>query len=131
LRYKPGFPFSKWITNLIKCAKSPDGRGFGFDRVGAEVERQWVKRKKRPFSSHCNGGLRVDFQGSRVTSDGGLLVVRELDERLGLGALIERHLCDSRGKNTQLPLIDLVRQSVYSQPPVPACVNLTLGSMPG
>jgi hypothetical protein len=50
-----------------------------------------------------------------VTSDGGLLVVRELDERLGLGQLVERHLADARGKNTQLPLIDLVRQSVYSR----------------
>ncbi len=47
-----------------------------------------------------------------MTSDGGLLLVRELDERLGLGKLIERHLTDARGKNTQLPLTDLVRQSV-------------------
>ena len=29
--------------------------------------------------------LKVDFQGSQVTSDGGLILVRELDERLGLG----------------------------------------------
>jgi len=57
----------------------------------------------------------VDFQGSRVTSDGGLLLVRELDERLGLGELIEQHLADARGKNTQLPLTDLVRQSIYSR----------------
>jgi Transposase DDE domain group 1 len=71
--------------------------------------------QEEAFQLSFNGGLRVDFQGSRVTSDGGLLVVRELDERLGLGELIERHLCDSRGKNTQLPLIDLVRQSVYSR----------------
>src|SRR5215467_914249 len=36
-------------------------------------------------------------------------------ERLGLGDLIAEHLCDSRrGKNTQLPLADLFRQSVYS-----------------
>ncbi len=62
-----------------------------------------------------NARLRVDFQGSRVTSDGGLLLVRELDERLGFGALVERHLTDARGKNTQLPLTDLVRQSVYSR----------------
>jgi hypothetical protein len=42
--------------------------------------------------------------------------VRELDERLGFGALIEQHLTDSRqGKNTQLPLADLLRQSVYSR----------------
>jgi len=38
------------------------------------------------------------------------------DERLGLGELIERHLTDSRrGKNLQLPLADLLRQSVYSR----------------
>ena len=30
-----------------------------------------------------------------------------------LGELIERHLADARGKNTQLPLADLLRQSVY------------------
>jgi Transposase DDE domain group 1 len=71
--------------------------------------------QEEPFQLSFNGRLKVDFQGSRVTSDGGLLVVRELDERLGLGALIERHLADARGKNTQLPLTDLVRQSVYSR----------------
>ena len=58
----------------------------------------------------------VFFQGSRVTSDGGLILVRELDERLGFGDLIAQHLTDSRrGKNTQLPLADLLRQSVYSR----------------
>jgi len=51
----------------------------------------------------------------RTTPNGGLILVRELDERLGLGELIERHLTDGRGKNTQLPLTDLVRQSVYSR----------------
>jgi hypothetical protein len=35
---------------------------------------------------------------------GGLLLVRELDERSGLIELICEHLADSRGeKNTQLP----------------------------
>jgi hypothetical protein len=38
-----------------------------------------------------------------------------LDERLGLGELVERHLTDARGKNTQLLLTDLVRQSIYSR----------------
>src|SRR5271169_6220635 len=73
------------------------------------------ERQEQPFELSFNGRLKVDFQGSRVTSDGGLLLVRELDERLGLGALIQRHLADARGKNTQLPLTDLVRQSVYSR----------------
>ncbi|MGO9062027.1 MAG: IS1380 family transposase [Candidatus Binataceae bacterium] len=71
--------------------------------------------QKQPFWLSFNSRLRVDFQGSRVTSDGGLLLVRELDERLGFGELIERHLTDGRGKNAQLPLTDLVRQSVYSR----------------
>ena len=38
------------------------------------------------------------------------------NERLGLGDFIVQHLADSRrGKNTQLPLADLLRQSVYSR----------------
>ena len=49
-----------------------------------------------------NGFLKVAFQGSRVTSDAGLVLVRELDERLGLEAIIAEHLSDSRhGLNTQ------------------------------
>jgi hypothetical protein len=72
--------------------------------------------QKGPFQLSFNSSLRVDFQGARVTSDGGLILVRELDERLGLSELLERHLTDSlRGKNTQLPLADLLRQSVYSR----------------
>ena len=59
--------------------------------------------------------LKVDFQGSRVTSDGGLVLVRELDERLGLSELMDRHLSDChRGKNIQLPLADLLRQSIIA-----------------
>jgi hypothetical protein len=39
-----------------------------------------------------------------------------LDERLGLSALIERHLSDPRtGYNRQFPLPDLFRQSIYSR----------------
>ena len=71
--------------------------------------------QEQPFQLSFNSALKVDFQGSRVTSDGGLVLVRELDERLGFGELIARHLADSRGKNTQLPLVDLLRQSVYSR----------------
>jgi hypothetical protein len=69
-----------------------------------------------PFQLSFNSSLKVDFQGARVTSDGGLIMVRELDERLGFGDLIAQHLTDPRpGKNTQLLLADLLRQSVYSR----------------
>jgi hypothetical protein len=73
-------------------------------------------KNREPFQLSFNGFVKVDFQGSRVTSDGGLLLVRELDERLGLGKLINEHLSDTRqGENTKFPLADLVRQSVYSR----------------
>jgi len=73
-------------------------------------------KQNQPFQLSFNASLKVDFQGSRVTSDGGLILVRELDERLGLGELIAQQLTDSRrGKNTQFPLADLFRQSVYSR----------------
>ena len=69
-----------------------------------------------PFQFTFNGFLKVAFQGSRITSDAGLILVRELDERLGLAGLIAAHLRDSRhGRNTQFRLPDLLRQSVYSR----------------
>ena len=48
------------------------------------------EKQNQPFQLSFNPSLKVDFQGSRVTSDSGLLLVRELDERLGLSALWSR-----------------------------------------
>ncbi len=67
----------------------------------------------QPFQLSFNAAFKVEFQGSRVTSDGGLILVRELDERLGFSDLIAQHITDPRGRNTQFPLTDLVRQSVH------------------
>jgi Transposase DDE domain group 1 len=72
--------------------------------------------QNRPFQLSFNSSLKVDFQGSRVTSDARLVLVRELDERLRLSELVDRYLSDSRrGKNIQFPLADLLRQSIYSR----------------
>jgi Transposase DDE domain group 1 len=69
-----------------------------------------------PIRLSFNPQSRVEFRGATVTSDAGLLWPRELDERLGLSALIERHLSDPRtGRNSQSPLPDLFRQSIYSR----------------
>jgi hypothetical protein len=51
-----------------------------------------VNNKNQPFQLSFNPSLKVTFQGSRVTSDGGLILVRELDERLGLSGLIGQRL---------------------------------------
>jgi Transposase DDE domain group 1 len=55
--------------------------------------------QNRPFQLSFNSSLKVDFQGSRVTSDGGLVLVCELDERLRLSELVDRHLSDLRRGN--------------------------------
>ena len=57
---------------------------------------------KQPIQLSFNRFLRVAFQGSRVTSNRGLILVRELDERLGFGELIKQRLADPRGKNTTI-----------------------------
>ena len=69
--------------------------------------------EKQGFQLSFNRFLRVAFQGSRVTSNGGRLLVRELDERLGFGELIEQNLTDPRANNARFSFADLLRQSVY------------------
>ena len=60
--------------------------------------------------------LMLEFHGSRVTSDAGLLAYRELDEALGLTALAGDVLADSRsGKNGWHGLVGLLRQSVFGR----------------
>src|SRR6266849_4483083 len=49
-----------------------------------------------PIRLSFNPQLRVEFCGATVTSDAGLLPPRELDKRLGLDALLERHLINPR-----------------------------------
>ena len=71
--------------------------------------------QKQPFQLSFNRFLRVAFQGSKVTSNGGLILVRELDERLGFGELIDEHLTDSRANNARFSFADLLRQSVHSR----------------
>ena len=61
-------------------------------------------------------GIRIRFHGARVTSDAGLLAVRELDKALGLTGLAGVTLADTRtGCNVQHDQVALLRQSVYSR----------------
>ena len=61
-------------------------------------------------------GVRLEFRGTQLSSDGGLLVMRELDDVLGLSDLASAALSDNRrGKNTVHRLDGLFRQSVYGR----------------
>ena len=61
------------------------------------------EKQNEPFQLSFNASLKVDFQGSRVTSDGGLIVIRELDERLGLADLVATHLSEARQEHSTSP----------------------------
>jgi hypothetical protein len=54
-------------------------------RNSTEGQHPMGEKQNEPFQLSFNASLKAAFQGSRVTSDGGLIVIRELDERLGLG----------------------------------------------
>ena len=64
----------------------------------------------------CDRRLELEFHGSRVTSDAGLLAYRELDDALGLSDLAGATLLEyRRGKNTRHLLTGLLRQSVFGR----------------
>ena len=71
---------------------------------------------RRPLRPCFDRRLKLEFHGSRVTSDAGLLAYRELDDILGLTALASNVLADSRtGKNGWHDVVGLLRQSVYGR----------------
>src|SRR4030081_2894242 len=77
-----------------------------------------------PAGESESGSIRLDFDrrlmlqfcGSGVTSDAGLLAHRELDDVRGLSALASDVLADARtGKNGRHALAGLFRQSVFGR----------------
>ncbi len=64
------------------------------------------------FQFDCS--VKVAFRGSSISSDGGLLLHRELDDALGLTDMVAGLITDPRtGRNGRHNLAGLLRQSVF------------------
>jgi hypothetical protein len=59
--------------------------------------------------------LMLQFRGSVVTSDAGLLAYRELDDALGLSSMAGEVLADRTGKNGRHALVGMLRQAVFGR----------------
>ena len=72
--------------------------------------------KSGPLRLGFDRAVRLLFRGSAISSDGGLLVYRELDDALGLTDLASTLLIDDRtGKNGRHTFLGLLRQAIFSR----------------
>lgn len=69
-----------------------------------------------PLRLQFDRSVKVGFRSSSISSDGGLLLHRELDDALGLTVLAAELVADPRtGRNGRHRLDGLLRQSVFSR----------------
>ena len=62
------------------------------------------------FQPDFNGSIRVEARAHRLSADAGALLLRELMDRSGVGALLEEHLIDARApERVWHSLIELLR----------------------
>lgn len=67
------------------------------------------------FSSCRRRRLRVDFSGGSISSNGGALLLRELDRQMGLTAHVARSLGDQRQRGkVRHEVVTMVRQRVHA-----------------
>jgi hypothetical protein len=73
-----------------------------------------VCAKQLTFSFYHDKQLVADFKGGQISSDAGLLVVRELESKLGWLGEAAARMSDPRDPNrTELDLVTLLRQRVF------------------
>ena len=72
--------------------------------------------RKAPLRVDFDRRLKLEFHGSKITSDGGFLAYRELDDALGLTEIAGDVFQDSRtGKNGRHGMIGQFRQALFGR----------------
>jgi len=70
--------------------------------------------QKEVIRPDFNRAIMIDFQGARISSDAGFLLVREIDERFRIIGPMQDCLEDLRSlTHTRHSLVQMVRQRVY------------------
>lgn len=70
--------------------------------------------KQASFSFFVKKNLTVDFKGGEISSDAGLLLLRQLDEKLGFTESLAGCLDDGRHRSyVKQPVLDIFRQRLY------------------
>src|SRR3954471_6387462 len=98
--------------------------GTALVRLSARCGRHWVPRMEAAaggaqgiylrLAFDCR--LKLEFHGTKITSDGGLLAYRELDDTLGLSETAGEVFTDTRtGANGRHTLVGQFRQSVFGR----------------
>jgi Enoyl-(Acyl carrier protein) reductase/Transposase DDE domain group 1 len=87
-----------------------------YERWGAIVEYATGEAKEAPLRPTFDRRIKLQFHGARITSDGGLLAYRELDDAFRLTEIATMQLLDGRrGRNVRHQLGGLFRQSVFGR----------------
>ncbi len=61
-----------------------------------------------------DSSISIDFQGARITSDTGFLILREIDQRFNILSAVASQMDDPRSlRHTDHSLLQLLRQRVY------------------
>jgi hypothetical protein len=86
------------------------------ERRDAIVAYPMGEATAEPLRVDFDRRIKLEFHGARITSDGGLLAYRELDDAFGLTEIaITKLLEGRRGKNARHTLGGLFRQSVFGR----------------
>ena len=70
--------------------------------------------QKGVIKHEFNRSVMIDFKGAKITSDAGVLMLREVDERFDVIGPMEDDIDDSRSPHhTRHTIVQIVRQRVY------------------